>query len=84
MGGEDVAAELAEICEPGAEVLRQLLVDFAAEALGEGGAFTCGGDGDLEIAAGDDGAKEEVAVGDVVDAVAGDVALEGSLDRRRG
>ena len=30
----------------------------------------------MKIAAGDDGAEEEVAVGNVVDAVAGNIALE--------
>ena len=59
--------------EPGAEVVRQLLVDFAAQALGDGGAFAGGGDGDLQVAAADHGAEEEIAVGDIVDAVAEDV-----------
>ena len=54
----------------------ELLVDFAAKTLGEGGAFSGSGDGDLQIAAGDDGAEEKIAVGDVVDAVAKDIALE--------
>ena len=87
MRGEDFAAKLAEILEPGAEVVGQLLVDFAAEALGEGGAFAGGGDGDLQVAAADHRAEEEVAVGNVVDAVAEDAALDGSaidggVDRR--
>ena len=76
MAGENFAAQLAQVGEPGAEILRELLVDFAAETLGEGGAFSGSGDGDLEIAAGDDGAEEKIAVGDVVDAVAEDIALE--------
>ena len=83
MGGENFAAKLAEVFEPGAEVVGELLVDFAAQALGKGGAFAGGGDGDLQIAAADDGAEEEVAVGNVVDAVAEDAALECVRDRRR-
>ena len=78
MGGEHFAAQLAKVGEPGTEVVGELLVDFAAKTLGEGGAFPGSGDGDLEIAAGDDGAEEEIAIGDVVHAVAEDVALESS------
>jgi hypothetical protein len=74
MGGEDFAAKLAEVLKPWAEVRGELLVDFAAQALGNGGAFAGGGDGDLEIAATDDGAEEEIAVGDVIDAVGEDAA----------
>jgi hypothetical protein len=75
-GGTDVAAERAEYGEPGSEVGGKLGVDFAAETLRESGAFTCGRDGDLQIAAGDDGSKVEVAVGRVVDGVAKDVASQ--------
>jgi hypothetical protein len=78
MRGENFAAQFAEILKPGAEVFRQLLVDFAAQALGDGGAFAGGGDGDLQIAAADHGAEEEIAVGNVVDAVAQDAALDAS------
>jgi len=63
MGGEHFAAQLAKVGEPGTEVVGELLVDFAAKTLGEGGAFPGSGDGDLEIAAGDDGAEEEIAIG---------------------
>jgi hypothetical protein len=76
MGGEHFAAELADILKPGAEVVGELLVDFAAKTLGEGGALSGSGDGDLEIAAGDDGAEEKVAVGNVVHTVAEDIALK--------
>ena len=55
----------------------ELLFEFFAEALGERGAFAVGGNGDLEIAALDDRAVVEVAVIDVVDGVAEDVALVG-------
>jgi len=52
----------------------ELLLEFLAKALGEGGTFAVGRDGDLEVAALDDGAVVEVAVIDVVDGVAEDVA----------
>ena len=55
----------------------ELLFEFFAEALGESGAFAIGGDGDLKIAALDDGAVVKVAVIDVVDGVAKDAALVG-------
>ena len=78
MRGEDFTAKLAEILKPRAEVAGELLVDFAAKALGEGGAFSGGGDGDLQIAAADHRSEKEIAVGNVVDAVAQDAALGGS------
>jgi hypothetical protein len=78
MRGEDLAAEFAEVGEPGTEILGQLLVNLAAKSLGKGGAFSGSGNGDLEVAAGDDGAEEEIAIGNIVNAVAEDVALEGS------
>ena len=74
IGGEDVAAELAEILQPGSEVRGKLFVDFAAQALRERGTFAGGGDGDLQIAASDYRAEVEVAVRRVVDRVAEDVA----------
>jgi 1,4-dihydroxy-2-naphthoyl-CoA synthase len=79
MDFENFAAECAKIFEPCAEVWRKLRIDFAAEALGNGGAFSSGGDCDLKIAAGDYGAEEKVAVGNVVNAVARDVSFEAAL-----
>jgi hypothetical protein len=54
-----------------------LFFEFLAKALGKSRAFAVGGDGDLEITALDDGAVVEVAVVDVVDGVAEDVAAVG-------
>jgi len=76
MRREDFAAQFAELGEPGTEILGKLLVDFAAQALREGGAFASRGDSDLQVAAADYGAEEEVAVGNVVDAIAGDAARD--------
>ena len=39
MRRKNVAAKLAEICEPGAKIVGQLLVDFTTEALGNSGTF---------------------------------------------
>ena len=83
MRGEDFAAQRAELREPRAEILGKLLVDFAAQPLSNGRAFAGRRDGDLQVAAADHRAEEEVAVGNVVDAVAGDVARKGfAIDRR--
>jgi len=69
-----------EPIEPGGVFGAELFREFLAEALSEGGAFAVRGDGDLEIAALDDGAIVEVAVGDVVNGVAEDVAGFGLLE----
>ena len=74
---DDLAAEVAEVGEPVAGVERELRVDLLAEALGERGAGSGGGDGDLEVAAADDGREVEVAEGRVVDGVAEDVVRLG-------
>ena len=73
---ENLAAELAETFKPGGKVAGQLLVDFAAEALGDGGTFSGGGDGDLQGSAADHRTEKEIAVGNVVDAVAKNVSLD--------
>jgi len=39
VGGEDIAAEFADIREPWTQIGRKLFVDFAAQALREGGTF---------------------------------------------
>ena len=77
LGGDDLAAEIAEVGEPVAGVEGELGVDLLAQALGEGGAGAGGGDGDLEVAAADDGGEVEVAEGWVVDGVAEDVGGDG-------
>ena len=84
LGGFGIVGLGAEGFAGGAEPLEpvfvfgaELFFEFFAEALGERGAFAVGGDGDLEIAALDDGAVVEVAVLDVVDGVAEDSALVG-------
>jgi hypothetical protein len=60
----------------------KLLVDLAAQPLRNGRAFAGRRDRDLQVAAADHRAEEEVAVGNVVDAVAGDAARDGlAIDR---
>ena len=79
MNLQHFAAEFAHAREPGAEILGKLGVDFAAQALRHRGAFAGSRNRDLQIAAGHHGAEEEIAVGNVVDAVAEDAALEGGV-----
>ncbi len=67
----------AEPFEPGYVFGTELLLEFPAKALSERGAFAVSGDGDLEIATLDDGAVIEMAVIDVVNGVAEDVASVG-------
>ncbi len=73
---EQVAGR-AKPFKPGGVFGTELLFEFKAKALGEGRAFAVGGDGDLEIATLDDGAVVEVAVIDIVDGVAENVAALG-------
>ena len=85
LGLGDFAAEVAEVGEPVAGVEGELGVDLFAEALGKSGRGSGGGDGDLKVAAADDGGEVEVAVGWVVDGVAEDVAglgfeVDGAVD----
>jgi hypothetical protein len=75
MEGKDVAPKPAEAGKPRAQIAGKLLVDFAAQVLGEGGAFARSGNGDLQVAATHDRAEKEIAIGDVVHAVAEDVSL---------
>ncbi len=80
---QNLATQLADLFEPGAKVLRKLLIDFAAQPLRQRGALTGGGDCDLQWAARDHGPEEEIAVGNIVDAVAEDAVLRGfTIDRR--
>src|ERR1700757_2147113 len=75
--GAEVFALGAEVVKPGGVFGSELLFQILAQALGERRAFAVGGDGDLQVAALDNGAVVEVAVLDVVDAVAEDLALAG-------
>src|SRR5271165_3452888 len=77
MCGEHLAAQLPDPLEPRAEVAGQLRIDFAAQALCERRALTCGGDGDLQVTTAYYGGEEEIAVRDVVDTVAEDAPLHG-------
>jgi len=65
----------AEPLEPSGIFRGELFFELLAKALGECRAFAVGGDGDLEVAALNDGAVIEVAMVDVVDGVAEDAAL---------
>jgi hypothetical protein len=67
------AAKIAEVGEPISRVEGELGVDLFAEALGEGGAGSGGGDRDLEIATTDYGREVEVAERWIVYGVANDV-----------
>ena len=67
----------AEPFEPGSVFGTELLFEFKAEALGKSRTFAVGGDGDLQIAALDDGAVVKMAVVDVVDGIAENVAAFG-------
>jgi hypothetical protein len=53
MGGEDFAAQGAKRFKPWAQVLRKLLIDFAAQPLGNGRALAGSRDCDLEVPATD-------------------------------
>jgi hypothetical protein len=53
MPSEHLAAKLAQIFKPWAQVIGQLRVNLAAQALGHGGTFSAGGDGHLQAAAAD-------------------------------
>jgi hypothetical protein len=67
----------AEPVEPSGVFGAELLLEFFAEALRERGRFAVGRDGDLEIATVNDGAVIKMAVIDVVDGIAEDVAVIG-------
>src|SRR5579871_1463486 len=76
-GGHYFAAEVPEVGEPVSEVEGELGVEILAELLGESGAGSSGGDGDLEVSAADYGGEVEVAEGWVVDGVAEDAFFGG-------
>ena len=58
MSGQNFAAKFAQIREPGTKILGQLLIDFAAQTLRDGGTFAGGRNGDLQIAAAHDRAED--------------------------
>src|SRR5208337_1910343 len=83
-----LAPKLTKLFEPCTKILGQLHIDLAAEALRKGRAFSSGRDGNLKIASADHGTKEEIAVGNVVHAVAEDIArhslaVNSGVDRGR-
>jgi len=73
---KNLAAKLPERFKPRAKILWQLLVYLAAQALSKGGAFSCGRDSNLQVAATDHRTKKEIAVWNVVDAVADNAQLD--------
>lgn len=75
--GAEVVAGGAERIEPGGVFGSELLFEFLAKALSKRRTFAVGGDGDLQVAALDDGTIVEVAVVNVVDGVAEDLTLVG-------
>jgi hypothetical protein len=79
MCGENLAPQTAHFCEPWTQILRQLLVDLPAQALGHGGAFASGRNGNLQCAPADHGAKVKVAERRIVHTVDEDSALDSSL-----
>jgi hypothetical protein len=69
-GGDNLAAQISEICEPLAHVQGKLSVQFLPKLLGEGRGVSGGRDRDLEVSTPDDGWEVEVAEGRVIDSVA--------------
>jgi hypothetical protein len=63
-------ASVPRFSSHGPQIFWELFVDLAAQTLRNSGAFACRRDGDLQIAAPDHRAEEEIAVGNIVDAVA--------------
>ena len=72
-GAQD-GARCAQFFQPFGVVFAVGFFQFHTDTLGQGGAFAVGGDGQLQIAALDDGAIVEMAVFDVIDSVAEDAA----------
>ena len=80
----DLAAKIAQIGQPVADIERQLRVDLFAQPLGERRACSGGRNGDLKIAAPNDRREVEVAKRRIVDRVADDIFLRGLADKRPG
>ena len=72
-------AQLAEPLQPRAEILGKLRIDFAAQALSYGRAFAGGRDRDLQFAAAYHRTEEEIAIGNIIDAIAEDAAFHRAL-----
>lgn len=77
VGGVEFIAGIAEVGEPLFVFGAELVFELFSEALGEGGALSGGGDGDLERATLNDGRIVEVAERGNVDDVAEDGAASG-------
>jgi hypothetical protein len=61
LGGNYLATKIAKICQPVAEVQRELLVQLALKLLGKRRRVSSGGDSDLKFTATDDRREVEVA-----------------------
>ena len=79
MRRQHLAAQLAELGEPRTQIFRQLLIDLTPKPLRKGRALPGGRDGDLQVASANHGAEEEIAVGNIVNRIAGYAALQRSL-----
>src|SRR5665213_2599171 len=71
---QHLASQLTETRQPFASIQRKLLVNFAAQTLRYSGTFAGCGDGNLQRTAADDRAEKEIAVGNIVNTVAGNVS----------
>ena len=61
-----LAAEIAQLGEPITGVKWKERVDLLTQTLGQSGTCACGGDGNLQVSATDDGGEVEVAEGWIV------------------
>jgi hypothetical protein len=75
--GKNVATQSTYLREPWAEIIRQLSIDFTAQALRESRAFSGSGDGDLQRPSIHNRPEEEVAIRYVIDAIAENTSLDG-------
>jgi hypothetical protein len=79
--GQDFAAQFPDGLQPRAQVGGQLFIDLAPQPLRQSRTFTRRRDGDLQLAAAHHRAKKEIAVGNIVHAVARDIAIHrGAID----
>jgi hypothetical protein len=69
-GCNHLAPKISEVCEPVAEVERELLVQFLPKLLGQRGRVSGGRDRDLEVASADHGREVKVTEGRIVDGIA--------------
>jgi hypothetical protein len=75
MVGKNLAPKLTETRKPRTQIAGNLLIDLAAQLLGERGALPRSGNGDLQVTATHNCAEKEIAIGDVVYTVAEYVSL---------